>query len=195
MRFEHFGQPRARHDAVLDVVVRRDAAHRRERRLASAPDARALLVGLRDVDGRRAVALAGSDHDVEERADLRRRAVELDDQHRVGVGEVGMHGGLGRANRQRVHHFDGGRNDPGRDDVGHDCAAGVDGVERRQQRLHGLGPAQHPHGDPGHDRERPFRSDDQAEQIGSRRIRQRAAEMDDRRRPAAPLRRRERGGR
>ena len=41
---EHLGQLRARHDAVLHVVVRRHAAHRRKRRLAPLPDARALLV-------------------------------------------------------------------------------------------------------------------------------------------------------
>src|SRR5439155_23239246 len=40
---QHLGQARARHDAVLDVVARRDPAHRGERRLAAAPDARAVL--------------------------------------------------------------------------------------------------------------------------------------------------------
>ena len=44
---EHLGQLRARHDAVLHVVVRRHAAHRRERRLASLPDAIALRLDRR----------------------------------------------------------------------------------------------------------------------------------------------------
>ena len=43
---QHLGQLRPRHDAVLDVVARGDPAHRGERRLAAAPDPRALLGGL-----------------------------------------------------------------------------------------------------------------------------------------------------
>ena len=52
---EDLGQLRARDDAVLDVVVRRDPAHRGERRLPALPDPRALRLGPRDLDGGRAV--------------------------------------------------------------------------------------------------------------------------------------------
>src|SRR5262245_61444040 len=41
---QDLGQLRARDDAVLDVVVARDAAHRRERRLPSLPEQRPLVV-------------------------------------------------------------------------------------------------------------------------------------------------------
>ena len=51
---QHLGQLRARHDAVLDVVARRDPAHRGERRLAPAPDPRALLRRLGRVELERA---------------------------------------------------------------------------------------------------------------------------------------------
>ena len=71
MRAEHFGQLRPRHDAVLHVVVRRDAAHRRERRLASLPDPRALLVVGRHFDDGRAGAPADRLDRREELAHLR----------------------------------------------------------------------------------------------------------------------------
>src|SRR6185436_8435212 len=45
---EHLGQLRARDDAVLDEVVRADAAHRRERRLAGLPEELALGLVARD---------------------------------------------------------------------------------------------------------------------------------------------------
>ena len=41
---EHLGQLRARHDAVLHVVVRRHAPHRRERALPPLPDPRAMFL-------------------------------------------------------------------------------------------------------------------------------------------------------
>jgi hypothetical protein len=65
-----------------------------------------------------------------------------------------------------IHHLDGGRDDAGADDVGHDRAAGVDGVERRQQRLHRFRATHDPHGHAGHDGQRALRSHEQPEQIG-----------------------------
>ena len=55
---EHLGQLRPRHDAVLDVVVRRHAPHRRERALPPLPDPRAMCLVLRDLHRRRARAMA-----------------------------------------------------------------------------------------------------------------------------------------
>jgi hypothetical protein len=129
---QHLGQTRPRDDPVLHVVVRRDAPHRRKRRLAAAPDARAMLVARRHLDGRRAAAAADVDDHVEQRRDLGLRPVELDDQDGVGIGEVRVHRGLGRADRQRVHHLDRRRDDAGADDVGHGAAAAFDRVERRE---------------------------------------------------------------
>ena len=51
---QHLGQPRARDHAVLDVVGRRDPAHRRERRLARPPDQRPLVLVAGDADLERA---------------------------------------------------------------------------------------------------------------------------------------------
>ena len=88
-----------------------------------------------------------------------------------------MHRRFGGADRERVHHLDRRRDDAGADDVGHDGAAGVDRVERGEQRLHRFGPPQNPHGHARDDGERAFRSDDEPEQIGARRVDERAAEV------------------
>ena len=176
---EHFRQPRSRHDAVLHVVVRRHTAHRGERRFAAPPDARALLVIRRDLDGRGTGTPARLLDDLKQRSDLCRRTVELDDQNRVGRREVRMHRGLRRLNRERVHHLDGRRDDARADDRRHRLAPRIDAVERREQRLHALRLAQDPHDDLRRDAERPFGTDEQAEQIRAGRIHQRAADIGD----------------
>ena len=88
-----------------------------------------------------------------------------------------MHRRFGRLNRERVHHLDGGRNDATADDVRHRQAACVDRVECRKQRLDGLGPAEDSHGDARHDGQRPFRSDDQPDEIGAGRVDERSADV------------------
>ena len=116
-------------------------------------------------------------HDVEERRDFGGRPVELDDQHGVGSREVRVDRGLSSADRERVHHLHRGGNDSRANHLGHGRPASVDRVERRQQRLHRFGAPQDSNGDARDDGERAFRSDDQAEQIRSRRIGELAAEV------------------
>ena len=55
-------------------------------------------------------------------------------------------------------------------------ATRVDRVERGEQRLHRFGPAKNAHGDARDDRERAFRSDDEAEDIRAGRVHQRAVD-------------------
>ena len=88
IRRSTLGQLRARHDAVLHVVVRADPAHRGERRLAAAPDRCAVRRVGRDADLARAVRSADRLDAREILLDLRDRAVELDDQH--GAAAVGI---------------------------------------------------------------------------------------------------------
>ena len=85
MRPSTSGSLRARHHAVLHVVVRRHAAHRGERRLAALPDARALLVVCAPPrsSSRRCARQMSSTMPNSSRTSAS-RAVELDDQHRVG---------------------------------------------------------------------------------------------------------------
>ena len=135
---EHLGQLRPRHDAVLHVVVRRDAAHRGERGLAAAPDPRALLVVCRRSRSCVAPARAADrlDHG-EQRVDFGGRTVELDDEHRVGLREIR---GCTAASAARMASASiisiAAGTMPARDDVRHGAPAGVDRVERREQRLH-----------------------------------------------------------
>ena len=100
---------------------------------------------------------------------LRRRAVELDDQHRAGARRVaGCDRGLDRLERERVHHLDRRRQDPGRDDVRDRIARGVGRLEPREQRSNRLGYAQYAHDDPHGDAERALGADERAEQVGPR---------------------------
>ena len=85
---QHLGQLRSRHDAVLDVVARRDPAHRGERRLAAAPDPRALLRRLGRVQLERAEPRQISSTAADSSATCDGRPVELDDQHRAGARRV-----------------------------------------------------------------------------------------------------------
>ncbi len=174
---EHFRQAGAGHDAVLHVVVRRDTAHRGEGRLAAGPDPRALRLGCGNLKSGCAVAPADLLHEDEQRPHLCGRTIELHDEHRVGRREAGVHCRLGGANRERVHHLDGGRNDTGANDV-RDCPSpGIDGVEGRKQRLHRFRLPQDSDDDLGHDGKRSLGPHDQPEQIGSRRISKRTAEL------------------
>ena len=77
---QHLGQPRPRHDPVLDVVVVGDPAHRRERRLAPLPEQRALVVVAAARISQAPVLAADRLDRGEVLLDLRRGAVELDEQ-------------------------------------------------------------------------------------------------------------------
>ena len=99
--------------------------------------------------------------------DLLGRAVQLDDQDRAAVRRVvRTDGPLGSVDRDRVHHLDRGRNDPGRDRPRDGRARRVCVREAREQRPHrGRRPQQaqrHARRDP----KRALRPDERAEQIG-----------------------------
>jgi hypothetical protein len=89
-----------------------------------------------------------------------------------------MHGGFGSAYGEPIHHLDRGRHDAGADDVGHGGAGGADGVERGQQRLHALGPAQDAQYRLGDHCQRAFAANQQTKQVGTGRVGQRAADLD-----------------
>ena len=91
--------------------------------------------------------------------------VELDDQHRAAAGRVaGVDGRLGRLDRDRVHHLDRRRQDPGRDRARHRCARGVRVREAGEQRSHRLGRAQHAQRQLRRDTERALGAHERAEQ-------------------------------
>ena len=135
---EHLGQLRARDHAVLDEVVRRDPAHRRERRLAHLPEQRALGLVARDPHVVGAAALADRHHLVEAGLALALGAVELDQQRGGARAPARLAHLLGRLDRARVHHLDRARDDAALHDRRHRLAGLVGGVEERDERLHRL---------------------------------------------------------
>ena len=88
-----------------------------------------------------------------------------------------MDSGLCGFDRERVHHFDGGGNDPRADDVRHRAARLADAVEGGEQRLHAFRFAKNADDRLGDHRQRAFAADNQPEQIGAGRIGQRAADL------------------
>ena len=177
---EHLTEPSARHDAVLDVVVGRDAAHRREGALAALPEHGSLGVVVRDPH------LEGAGRAAEPvdlgpvLRDLGGDAVELDEEHRGRALRIaGMERGLRGLDRQPVHHLDRRRDDPRGDHRRHRLAARLEGAEggehRRDDLRHALDAQRHLHGDP----ERPLGSDEHPEQVGAVLMEALPAELDE----------------
>src|SRR4051794_16192711 len=88
---EDLGQPGSRYDAVLHVIVRRNASHRGERRLPALPDAIALTLIASDLHRDGARVAADLFDGGKEFVDLNLRAVEFDDQDRLAIGKVRVH--------------------------------------------------------------------------------------------------------
>src|SRR5215210_1388914 len=156
---------RARDDAVLDVVVVGDAAHSTESGLASLPEEGAFVVILGHPDLRGLVLLADLQHPSELFLYLSFRSIQLDNEHRAGIGQAWMHGRLDGLHGQAVHHLDGGGDYPLADDP-RDRTAGTLGIlEASKQGSHRLRDAAQPERDPGGDTQRPLRADERAEQV------------------------------
>ena len=168
---EHFRKLGPRHDAVLHVVVRRDAAHRRKRRLAALPDPLPLLVVAARLPSDGAGLAADRFDDREQLVHFRGGTVELDDQHGVGVGKVRMDRRFGGVDRRADPSS---RRPPGRCPRAMiaDTASPPPRRSCRTPRAASapLRPAQDAHDDFRDDRQRAFRSDQQAEQIGAGRV-------------------------
>ena len=168
---QHLGQLRARNDAVLDVVARRDPPHRRERRLAAAPDA---------VRAPRRVSAACSSNAPQSRqirstaaessSDLRRGPVELDDQHRARAGRVARARRPPRPPRSSsasIISIAAGRIPAAITCETASPAASVVANAASSVRTVS-GDAQDAHGDPHGDPERALGADERAEQVGAR---------------------------
>src|SRR5215203_2688632 len=156
---------RARDDAVLDVVVVGDAAHSTECGLASLPEEGAFVVVLGHPDLCGLVLLADLKYPSELFLHLGFRSIQLDNEHRAGVGQAWMHGRFDGLHGQAVHHLDGSGDYPLTDDP-RDRTAGPLGIlEASKQGSHRLRDAAQPERDPGGDTQRPLRADERAEQV------------------------------
>ena len=172
---QHLGQARARHDAVLHVVARADTRPIAPNAPCAPSTARALGASAADAllvraarRGRCPRRRANSD------ATSGARAVELDQQHRPGVGKPGVDGRLDGLDRERVHHLDRGRHDARGDDAGDREAAGVAVSNAASSVSTRLRARHRPTVDLGDDAERPLGADDDAEQVVARRVGHRA---------------------
>ena len=98
---QHRAERLARNRAVHAVVIGRDAADRRKRRLAARPQQQPLALVLRHADPGRA-RLAQHAGDLRHvRGDFLRRAVGLDEQHRRGVERIARRGRTPRPRASR----------------------------------------------------------------------------------------------
>ncbi len=114
---QHLRQLGARDGAVHAVIVGRDAADRRERRLAAGPEQQPLLLRGGDPAGDGAARLGDGLDALDQMIDLGLRAVELDDQQRLDIERIaGMDEFLDRVDRRPVHHLHAAGNDAGADD-------------------------------------------------------------------------------
>ena len=112
--------------------------------------------------------------------DLRVRALDLDDQHRLDIERVaGLGEGLADLDGRAVHVFQRHRDDAGADDRGDARARHRSRIETDQGRARALRLAQDAHRRLGDDAELALGAGDQAEQVIARRIEMRAAELDD----------------
>src|SRR5262249_6276282 len=121
---EDFGQRGARDNAVLHDVVGGDAAHGGESGFATLPDESALSFSLREADFGTAVREPDFVDVLHAGFDFGDGAVELDEEQAAAHRVVGVDGGFGGLNGERVHHFDRSGENAGGDDAA-DGSAGL----------------------------------------------------------------------
>ena len=181
MRVEHLGQLGARDDAVLHEVVRRDAAHRRERRLAGLPEQLRAPPRRGDPHVVGAAPLADRDDLVEARVALGLGAVELDEQRGAAPDRVAgvrhLLGGASIVTASIISIAPGTMPAWTISDTASPAARVR--VEERDERLHRLRHRHHPQPDLRGDAERALGADERAEQVVAGRVELRAAERDD----------------
>ena len=177
---EHMGQLVARDGAVHAVIVRRDAPHRREGRLAAGPEFQAFLfvAADADVDG---AAFPGDGLDPRDQVlHFGLGPVQLHDQQRLHVpGVAGVDEVLGGVDGGSVHHLHAAGNDAGADDGGDAIARRLVGGEPDEEGARAFGLLQDAHGDLGDDAQKPFRAGHQPEKVVGLAVQVLAAEADD----------------
>ena len=176
---EHERKLGARYGAVHAIIVGRDAADRRKRRLAPGPEQQPLLLGARCPAGHGA-AIPGDRLDApDQMIDLRLRAVELDDQQRLDVERIaGMHELLDGVYRGPVHHLHAARNDAGADDPRHAGTRVFRGRKADQHRACAFRLLQDAHRHFRDHAEQSFRAGDDTEEVVAAGIEMLAAEPD-----------------
>ena len=163
---QHLGQAAARDGAVHAVVIGRDAADRRKRRLAAQPEPGALVVIGAGPQRGGAQAPRDVGNALDQFVHLGRRAVQLDDQKRLGIHRVTRADErFGGVNSGAVHHFHASRHDALCDHLGHARPRRLARWETDQQRARDRRTGQDAHRHLRDDAQQPFRAGDDAQQV------------------------------
>ena len=165
-------------DGAVHADVVRDPAGGAEGRFAALPDRRALGLALRDLQARRVEGLRDRDDAGEHVLAFLVGALDLDDEHRLGIARVaGLREILGDQDRLAVHVFHGDRDDAGRDDRRRAGPGILHRGEAEQGWARALRAAQDAHRRLCDDAELPLRAADEAEQVVARGVEMLAADL------------------
>ena len=143
---QDLGQPRARYHRVVQIVIRRDAAHRAGGTLARRPEACAFLGGRRQTNFERTGSAADLVDDGRLAVHLLDQAVYLDEQHRACFGRIaGLERGFNSRNGEPIHHLERRRHQAAADQVGDRRACRLDRRKQGHGRAHRLWQRHQPH--------------------------------------------------
>ena len=173
-------QLRPWYDGVVQVVVRRDTAHRACSALTSGPQAGAFVRSTGEANVERPGGVANRVHDGGLGLDLFEQAIDLDQQHCASLGRIaGVEGGLDGRKGQPVHHLQRGGHDTTTNQARNGLAGRLYRGKDRERRTNGFGQRQQAHGRFGDDTQRAFGPDHESGQVEARRVRRFAAERND----------------
>src|SRR5262245_15601275 len=135
----HLRELAARHDAVLDVIVRRQRSHSAESALSAFPKELPLGFVFGYPDLASAVALADRAGKTKRAGCVFADALDFDNQYRFGVaGKTNRRAGFHRLDGCPVHHLESRGNDTCRRDIDDSLSRRIHLVEDCQQRAYGL---------------------------------------------------------
>ena len=168
---QNLRQAPPRDGAVHAVIVRRDAPHRRERRLAPRPEGQPLVLAGRDPRRHCPVCRSDLGHLLDQIVTFRIGPIEFDDQQGLNIERIArMDKGLCRMDGGAVHHLHPRRNDPRRDHIGHALTGALNRLKAKQEGARCLRLGQDAHRHLGDHAQQPLRADDNTQKIKARRV-------------------------
>lgn len=176
----HLRKCGARDHAVLDDIVGGNAAHSGEGGFAAFPDQGAFGVTLRETNFGGAIFAAEFSDVLHEEFDFGDGAIEFDKEQAAAIGIVGVDSGFSGLDGEVVHHFHGGGEHAGGDDVTDGGARFVGTGKCGEERAHAFGALEDAKNNFGGDAESAFGTDEDAGEIVARDVQRFCAEVDER---------------